>query len=79
MQSTRESAGATHIEKDTLGPVAVPAEHLRGAQTQRALGVLKKGAALANGDVNRSRSSNDAFPVVMHSAAATETGDRRDG
>src|ERR1041385_3665230 len=56
------------VEKDALGPVAVPAEHLWGAQTQRsvmnfpigvdrhrwsrpvirALGLVKKCAALAN-------------------------------
>jgi fumarate hydratase class II len=62
---------STRIEKDALGEVAVPAEHLWGAQTQRcvvnfpigaarfgwgrpvirALGVVKKCAALANGEL----------------------------
>lgn len=62
---------AVRIEKDALGPVEVPAEHLWGAQTQRSLhffpigvgrfrwerpvirafGVLKKSAALANGEL----------------------------
>ena len=61
------------IEKDALGDVQVPAEHLWGAQTQRshvnfpigverfrwgrpvirALGILKKGAALANGELGQ--------------------------
>jgi len=61
------------IEKDALGDVHVPAEHLWGAQTQRshvnfpigvesfrwgrpvirALGILKKGAALANGELGQ--------------------------
>ena len=60
-------------EKDTLGPVRVPAEHLWGAQTERArlhfpiglvryrwgraviraLGILKKCAALANGELGQ--------------------------
>lgn len=62
---------AVRIEKDALGPVEVPAEHLWGAQTQRSLhffpigvsrfrwerpvirafGILKKCAALANGEL----------------------------
>ena len=61
------------IEEDALGEVAVPAEHLWGAQTQRArlnfpiggerfrwgrpviraLGILKKCAALANGELGQ--------------------------
>jgi fumarate hydratase class II len=61
------------IERDSLGEVPVPADHLWGAQTQRsltffpigtdrftwgrpvirALGVLKKCAALANGDLGQ--------------------------
>ena len=65
--------GPTRIEKDSLGEVAVPADHLWGAQTQRslhffpigtarftwrrpvirAMGVLKKAAALANGDLGQ--------------------------
>ncbi len=62
---------AFRIDKDALGEVRVPAEHLWGAQTQRsidlfkigvdrfvfgrpvirALGILKKAAALANGEL----------------------------
>lgn len=38
MQNMRESAGATRIERDTPGAVAVPAEHPWGAQTERAVG-----------------------------------------
>jgi fumarate hydratase class II len=64
-------ASNVRIEKDALGEVAVPADHLWGAQTQRsidnfpigverfkwnrpvikAFGVLKKAAALANGEL----------------------------
>src|SRR5262245_19985091 len=64
-------ASSTRIETDALGPEAVPAEHLWGAQTQRALenfrigvdsfpwgrpvcrafGIVKKCAALANRDL----------------------------
>ena len=63
----------TRIEHDALGPVAVPAEHLWGAQTQRALenfrigvdrfrwgrpviralGIVKKCAALANSELGQ--------------------------
>jgi len=65
------AAANVRIEKDELGEVAVPAEHLWGAQTQRsidnfpigvdrfkwnrpvikAFGILKKCAALANGEL----------------------------
>ena len=65
----------TRIETDALGPVAVPAEHLWGAQTQRALenfrigvdrfrwgrpviralGIVKKCAALANSELGAAR------------------------
>lgn len=68
MSSTAGAGGNVRIEKDSLGEVQVPADHLWGAQTQRstinfrigvprfvwgrpvirALGVLKKAAALAN-------------------------------
>ena len=61
------------VEEDALGPVAVPAEHLWGAQTQRALenfrigverfrwgrpmlralGIVKKCAALANAELGQ--------------------------
>ena len=64
-------AAETRLEKDAMGQVAVPADHLWGAQTQRsienfpigtdrfrftrpvirAFGILKKAAALANGDL----------------------------
>jgi fumarate hydratase class II len=62
---------ATRIEKDALGEVAVPSDHLWGAQTQRSLqnfpialdrfhwgrgvieafGVVKRAAAIANGEL----------------------------
>ena len=65
------STAAVRIEKDALGEVRVPADHLWGAQTQRsienfpigvdrfkwgravirAFGVLKKAAAIANGEL----------------------------
>ena len=32
-----EAAGRTRTERDTFGPVEVPAERLWGAQTQRSL------------------------------------------
>ena len=68
--ATQPPAG-TRIETDSLGEVAVPADHLWGAQTQRsienfpigvgrfawtppvirAFGILKKCAALANGEL----------------------------
>jgi fumarate hydratase class II len=67
----RTTSGAVRLEHDSLGEVAVPAEHLWGAQTQRsiqnfpigvarfvwgrrvirALGILKKACALANGEL----------------------------
>ena len=67
----RESEADVRIEKDALGEVRVPADHLWGAQTQRsienfpigvdrfrwgrpvirAFGVLKKAAAIANGQL----------------------------
>jgi fumarate hydratase, class II len=67
------SERATRMEKDALGEVAVPADHLWGAQTERsrhnfpigidryrwgrpvirALGILKKCAALANGELGQ--------------------------
>ena len=65
--------GEYRIDKDSLGEVRVPADHLWGAQTQRsienfpigrdrfvwgrpvirALGLLKKAAALANGELGQ--------------------------
>jgi len=167
MKTRRRLKRGFRSEKDALGPVAVPAEHLWGAQTERArqnfqigreryrwdrsviraLGLVKKCAALANGelgelphgkvrlivraaqeviegkwdcefplvvfqtgsgtqtnmnanevianraiqlaggvigsknpihpndDVNRSQSSNDAFPTAMHIAAVEQTED----
>ena len=67
------TAGAVRLEHDSLGEVAVPADHLWGAQTQRsivnfpigverfrwgrpvirALGVLKKACARANGELGK--------------------------
>jgi fumarate hydratase class II len=73
MSASTGSTGQFRIEKDSLGDVEVPAEHLWGAQTQRsvqnfpigveryrwgrpvirALGILKKCAALANGELGQ--------------------------
>ncbi len=36
-RSPASKAGATRIETDSMGPIAVPAEHYWGAQTQRSL------------------------------------------
>src|SRR5579862_5957356 len=72
-EKTGQEAGPTRVEKDALGEVKVPAEHLWGAQTERsrhnfsigaaryrwgrpvirALGILKKCAALANGELGQ--------------------------
>src|SRR5262244_1279876 len=71
----RKADGSARVrrEHDSLGEVAVPAEHLWGAQTQRsiinfpigvtrfrwgrpvirALGILKKACALANGELGK--------------------------
>ena len=71
MTSSGSTAGNVRVEKDALGEVRVPADHLWGAQTQRsienfpigvdrfkwgravirAFGVLKKSAAIANGEL----------------------------
>ena len=81
------------IEKDALGEVRVPAEHLWGAQTQRsiqnfpigvdrfrwgrpvirAFGVLKKSAALANGELGEL----PADKVALIARAAQEVIDGR--
>ncbi len=81
------------IERDSLGEVAVPANHLWGAQTQRsltffpigvdrfgwgrgvirALGILKKSAAIANGRLGQL----PADKVAMIVAAAQEVIDGR--
>ena len=73
MASRETEAHSFRIEKDSLGEIQVPADHLWGAQTQRshvnfligverfrwgrpvirALGILKKCAALANGDLGQ--------------------------
>ncbi len=73
MTTQRPAPVDTRIEHDALGPVAVPAEHLWGAQTQRALenfrigvdrfrwgrpviralGIVKKCAALANSELGQ--------------------------
>ena len=70
---TQDHSGPMRIERDSLGEIAVPADHLWGAQTQRsihhfpiggarfvwgrpvirAFGVLKKCAALANGELGQ--------------------------
>ena len=74
------------VEKDALGEVNVPAEHLWGAQTQRshmnfpigverfrwgrtvirALGILKKCAALANGELGQI--SREKVDLIVHAA-----------
>ena len=68
-----EHTGPVRMERDSLGEIAVPSDHLWGAQTQRslhhfpaggkrfvwgrpvirALGILKKSAALANGELGQ--------------------------
>ncbi len=73
MVSSEKEAQSFRIEKDSLGEVRVPADHLWGAQTQRshvnfligverfhwgrsvirALGILKKCAALANEELGQ--------------------------
>jgi fumarate hydratase class II len=73
MTTTQRADSGFRVEKDALGPVEVPADHLWGAQTERArrnftigverhrwgrpviraLGVLKKCAALANGELGQ--------------------------
>ena len=73
MASSEKEAQSFRIEKDSLGEVRVPADHLWGAQTQRshvnfligverfhwgrsvihALGIMKKCAALANGELGQ--------------------------
>ncbi len=70
---TQDHSGPMRTERDSLGEIAVPADHLWGAQTQRslhhfpaggarfvwgrpvirALGILKKCAALANGELGQ--------------------------
>ena len=90
------SDSTIRIERDSLGEVAVPADHLWGAQTQRsatffpigvdrfawgrpvirALGVLKKCAALANGELGQLPDDK----VRMIAAAAQEVIDgKHDG
>ena len=90
------AADNVRIERDSLGEVPVPADHLWGAQTQRsatffpigtdrftwgrpvirALGVLKKCAALANGELGQLPKNK----VEMIAAAAQEVIDgRHDG
>jgi fumarate hydratase class II len=73
MTTSQHAGGGFRVEKDALGPVEVPADHLWGAQTERArhnfpiglerhgwgrpviraLGVVKKCAALANGELGQ--------------------------
>jgi fumarate hydratase, class II len=73
MATSQPTATSFRLEKDSLGSVQVPADHLWGAQTQRsianfpigverfrwgrpvirAFGVLKKCAALANGEIGQ--------------------------
>ena len=73
MHASPQTSDKVRIERDSLGEVAVPSDHLWGAQTQRsltffpigterfgwgrpvirALGILKKCAAIANGKLGR--------------------------
>ena len=88
MSPSTKTPVAVRIERDSLGEVEVPADHLWGAQTQRslsffpigverfqwgrpvirALGILKKCAALANGKLGQL----PADKVAMIAAAAQE-------
>ncbi|HEX4765565.1 MAG TPA: class II fumarate hydratase [Lichenihabitans sp.] len=88
MPPSSNTPDTVRIERDSLGDVAVPADHLWGAQTQRsltffpigvarfqwgrpvirALGILKKCAALANGKLGQLPSEK----VAMITAAAQE-------
>src|SRR5260370_42462878 len=89
------SAG-TRIEKDSLGPVEVPADRLWGAQTQRsllnfrigserfrwgrpvvrALGIVKKCAALANAELGQlSREKADFIARAAHEVIAGQWDD----
>ncbi len=83
MEESETAARPFRIEEDALGGVEVPAEHLWGAQTQRALlnftigverfrwgraviralGILKKCAALANRELGR-LSEEKVGPIV---------------
>ncbi len=83
---TPAAPAETRMEKDAMGPVAVPVAHLWGAQTQRsienfpigtdrfrftrpvirAFGVLKKAAALANGDLGEL--SADKVKLIVQAA-----------
>ncbi|MGH7099209.1 MAG: hypothetical protein ACREE4_16335, partial [Stellaceae bacterium] len=65
MKNTRENAGATRIERDTLGAVAVPAEHLWGAQTQRAI----ENFAIGRPRFGWGRPVIRAFGILKRSAA----------
>ena len=93
MTSSSSATGQVRIERDSLGEVPVPADHLWGAQTQRsltffpigtdrfawgrpvirALGVLKKCAALANGTLGQL--PDDKVALIV--AAAQEVIDGR--
>ena len=88
MPASANAPDKIRIERDSLGDVVVPADHLWGAQTQRsltffpigverfqwgrpvirALGILKKCAALANGKLGQLPPEN----VAMIAAAAQE-------
>src|SRR5205809_2881197 len=67
----------TRIEKDSFGPIEVPADRLWGAQTERSRRFFRisgergpKRLVHPNNDVNLGQSSNDVFPTAMHIAAA---------
>ncbi len=93
MTSLPSATGQVRIERDSLGEVPVPADHLWGAQTQRsltffpigtdrfpwgrpvirALGILKKCAAVANGTLGQL----PADKVALIVAASQEVIDGR--
>ena len=83
---TGAAPGTFRTDKDALGEVQVPADHLWGAQTQRstinfaigvdrfkwgvpvirALGILKKACALANGELGQL--SKDKVDLIVRAA-----------
>src|SRR5207302_1104251 len=76
----------SRIEKDSFGPIEVPADRLWGAQTERSRRFFRISSermplavvyaltlvkqAAAAVNVNLGQSSNDVFPTAMHIAAA---------
>src|SRR5512134_1062491 len=86
MTTQAPAAGNVRVETDALGQVAVPADRLWGAQTQRALanfpigtdrfqwgrpviralGIVKKCAALANGELGQL--ARDKVDLIVRAA-----------